>query len=282
MVRRREAGPPGHGGVQSCALGPDALDPLAEAVALMGDGSFLWGEPVLSMHGLALVDPRSVSVATPKRVRRKLSDWVKAVPASKGASAMFYEGIPSQRVADAIGACEGSVMGERLTKAAKLARRGARHLRRIREPDEGAAMKEAKRPNSRRNLDIAIDRLCTSTGDEPGRVKRLLATAIYMLGSLAGSLIGGIPAKSDVPSSSDCVSTKARPFSVVDQDYTPPDHVLKRIGLEVFEYESFAPEKPELDIFTPKAPVLETPSFDQFEISYPRRSLIAFNRVGYI
>lgn len=248
----------------------------------MGDGSFLWGEPVLSMHGLALVDPRSVSVATPKRVRRKLSDWVKAVPASKGASAMFYEGIPSQRVADAIGACEGSVMGERLTKAAKLARRGARHLRRIREPDEGAAMKEAKRPNSRRNLDIAIDRLCTSTGDEPGRVKRLLATAIYMLGSLAGSLIGGIPAKSDVPSSSDCVSTKARPFSVVDQDYTPPDHVLKRIGLEVFEYESFAPEKPELDIFTPKAPVLETPSFDQFEISYPRRSLIAFNRVGYI
>ena len=39
-------------------------------------------------------------------------------------------------------------------------------------------MKEAKRPNSRRNLDIAIDRLCASTGDEPGRVKRLLATAI--------------------------------------------------------------------------------------------------------
>lgn len=39
-------------------------------------------------------------------------------------------------------------------------------------------MKEVKRPNSRRNLDIAIDRLCASTGDEPGRVKRLLATAI--------------------------------------------------------------------------------------------------------
>lgn len=39
-------------------------------------------------------------------------------------------------------------------------------------------MKEAKRPNSRRNLDMAIDRLCASAGDEPGRVKRLLATAI--------------------------------------------------------------------------------------------------------
>lgn len=87
----------------------------------MGDGSFLWGESVLSMHGLALVDPRSVSVATPKRVRRKLPDWVKAVPAPKGASTTFYEGIPSQRVADAIKACEGSVMGERLAEAAKLA-----------------------------------------------------------------------------------------------------------------------------------------------------------------
>ena len=35
-----------------------------------------------------------------------------------------------------------------------------------------------KTPNSRRNLDLAIDRLCAQTGDEPGRVKRLLATAI--------------------------------------------------------------------------------------------------------
>lgn len=39
-------------------------------------------------------------------------------------------------------------------------------------------MKESKRPNSRRNLDIAIDRLCADSGDEPGRVKRLLTTVI--------------------------------------------------------------------------------------------------------
>ena len=77
---------------------------------------------MLSMHGLALVDPRSMFVATPRRVRRKLPDWVKTVPAPKGAPATFYEGIPSQRVADAIEACEGSVMGERLAEAAKRAR----------------------------------------------------------------------------------------------------------------------------------------------------------------
>ena len=45
-------------------------------------------------------------------------------------------------------------------------------------------------------------------------------------------------------------------FGLVDQGCMLPDRVLKRIGLEAFEYESFASEKPELDIFTPKAPVL--------------------------
>lgn len=171
LVRR------GHGVYKVARWVPTPLDPFAKAVALVGDGSFLWGESVLSMHGLALVDPRSASVAMPKRVRRKLSDWVKAVPAPKGASPT-----PSRRA-------RGPLWANALRKR-RNARRGARHLRRIREPDEGAAMKEAKRPNSRRNLDIAIDRLCASAGDEPGRVKRLLATAIYMLGSLAGSLIG--------------------------------------------------------------------------------------------
>lgn len=39
-------------------------------------------------------------------------------------------------------------------------------------------MTTVKAPNSRRNLDIAIDRLCMRTGDEPGRIKRLIATVV--------------------------------------------------------------------------------------------------------
>lgn len=35
-----------------------------------------------------------------------------------------------------------------------------------------------KPPNSRRNLDIAIDGLCAHTGNEPGRIKRLMAAVI--------------------------------------------------------------------------------------------------------
>lgn len=55
----------GHGVYKVARWVPTPLDPFAKAVALVGDGSFLWGESVLFMHGLALVDPRSASVATP-------------------------------------------------------------------------------------------------------------------------------------------------------------------------------------------------------------------------
>ena len=114
----------GHGVYKLSRWVPTPHDAFAEAVALVGDGSFLWGESVLSMHGLALVDPRVVTVATSKRVRRKLPAWVKTVPASESAKMTLYEGIPSQRVADAIEACMGSVMAERLIEAAKDAKAG--------------------------------------------------------------------------------------------------------------------------------------------------------------
>lgn len=112
----------GHGVYKLIRWVPTPHDTFAEAVALVGDESFLWGESVLSMHGLALVDPRTVTVATPKRVRRKLPAWIKTLPAPKGVKTTCYEGIPSQHVADAIEACRGSVMTERLIEAAKHAR----------------------------------------------------------------------------------------------------------------------------------------------------------------
>lgn len=111
----------GHGVYKLARWAPTPLDSFAEVVALVGGNSFLWGESVLSMHGLALVDPRTVTVATPKRMRRKLPTWVRTVPAPESAKTTFYEGIPSQRVADAIEACRESVMAERLIEAAKSA-----------------------------------------------------------------------------------------------------------------------------------------------------------------
>lgn len=43
-------------------------DRYAEAVLLVGEGSFLFGEAVLAMYGLALVNPRRLSVGISKRV----------------------------------------------------------------------------------------------------------------------------------------------------------------------------------------------------------------------
>ena len=71
---------------------------------------------VLTLH------PRAIEVAMPKRVRRKLPSWVEPVAALKGKRATSYEGIPSQRVADAVESCIGSVMPARLLEAAKQAR----------------------------------------------------------------------------------------------------------------------------------------------------------------
>ncbi len=101
---------------------PTEYDRYAEAVALVGDGSFLFGEAVLAMYGLALVNPRHISVGTTKRVRRELPEWVQPVTVS-GKTVTSYEGIPSQSLAEAILECRGMVMGERLKSAVEDARR---------------------------------------------------------------------------------------------------------------------------------------------------------------
>lgn len=101
---------------------PTEYDRYAEAVALVGDGSFLFGEAVLAMHGLALVNPRRISVGTTKRVRRGLPEWIQPVTVS-GKTVTSHEGIPSQSLAEAILECRGIVMGERLKSAVETARR---------------------------------------------------------------------------------------------------------------------------------------------------------------
>lgn len=96
---------------------PTELDPYAEAVALVGDGSFLLGDAVLAMHGLALANPMKLSVGTPERIRKSLPEWI--APATvKGKATTQYEGIPSQTVAEAILDCRGRIMPKRLKGAA--------------------------------------------------------------------------------------------------------------------------------------------------------------------
>jgi predicted transcriptional regulator of viral defense system len=96
---------------------PTPYDRYAEAVVLVGPGSYLYGESVLAMHELAHVNPAKVSVATARRIRRKLPSWIHVVEDESGSVSTAYEGIPSQSLGDAIIACRASVMTDRLIDA---------------------------------------------------------------------------------------------------------------------------------------------------------------------
>lgn len=107
----------GHGVYRITRYIPNRLDHYAEAVAFVGPGSAVWGESVLAMGELALVNPGKVTIATPRRVRKKLPSWIKMVCMPKGSRVGWFEGIACQPVADAILACKGIVMRDRLVQA---------------------------------------------------------------------------------------------------------------------------------------------------------------------
>lgn len=100
---------------------PTPYDSYAESVALVGPEAYLFGESVIAMHNLAPTNPKTVWVASPKRVRKKLPGRVSLVKEQDGKSATFYEGIPSQSVYDAILSCKGKLMTERLLQASENA-----------------------------------------------------------------------------------------------------------------------------------------------------------------
>ena len=113
----------GHGVYKLTRYIPTANDHFAAAVALVGPGAFIYGESVLSMHKLALVNPRKVYVATSRRIRKSLPEWISVITVSEDEIPTNYEGIPSQSVADALLFCTRSVMRDRLIRAAQDAER---------------------------------------------------------------------------------------------------------------------------------------------------------------
>ena len=96
---------------------PTPCDHYAEAVALVGREAIIYGDAVLAMHNLGLVNPKQIQVAVGKRVRRKLPRWIRLVKKTDDVREESFEGIACQRVADAIRTCRGTVMKERLVEA---------------------------------------------------------------------------------------------------------------------------------------------------------------------
>lgn len=102
---------------------PTPYDRFAEAVALVGEGSMVYGEGVLAMLDLAFANPRAIPVATDRRVRKTLPGWISLVSVRDMGQRASYMGVPCQHVADAMLACRGKIMNDRLIQAAREARR---------------------------------------------------------------------------------------------------------------------------------------------------------------
>ncbi len=98
-------------------------DQFMEAVLRVGPDAYLTGDAVLALHDLALVNPRRIRVATSRRPRRQLPEFVEVVQRRdvSDRERTAYEGIPSETVAQALLHCRGAVMRDRLLEATQRA-----------------------------------------------------------------------------------------------------------------------------------------------------------------
>ncbi len=93
-----------------------------EAVLRAGDGAFLTGESVLALHDLAQVNPRVITVGSPRHVRADLPPTVEAHERTINPGDLtIYEGIPSTTIARALLDCRRTVMHARLEAAIERA-----------------------------------------------------------------------------------------------------------------------------------------------------------------
>lgn len=98
------------------------LDQLAEAVLRVGPEAYLTHDAVLALHQLALVNPRVIRVATPRRTRAHLPPHIEVQVRHLPDDALtFYEGIRCTTVAQALLDCRGLVMQDRLLDAVREA-----------------------------------------------------------------------------------------------------------------------------------------------------------------
>lgn len=105
----------------------------------------------------------------------------------------------------------------------------------------------------------------------------------YMIGSFVGSMAGSfIYSAAYHPVISFCTDTGFTAFGLVEQDYKLPEDLMKEIGMDVFEYESF-----EYNGFEPKQFEFNSFRANTFEpakidMTFLRRGVIGVNAVGFL
>jgi len=113
----------GHGLYRLSRYIPTLFDAYAEAVKMVGPEAFLYGESVLALHSLVPINPSKIYVASSLRIRKRLPEHICMIKANTPDDIVYYEGIPSQNAVNAIRACFGSIMNERIIDAIHESRR---------------------------------------------------------------------------------------------------------------------------------------------------------------
>ena len=100
---------------------PTEYDRYAEALATVGKDAMIWGESVLAMHNLALVNPDKIEVATAHRVRKKLPVWIKLIKLQEDTPSDDFNGIRCQPLSAAFRHCHKIIMSQRFAEAIREA-----------------------------------------------------------------------------------------------------------------------------------------------------------------
>jgi predicted transcriptional regulator of viral defense system len=110
----------GHGLYRFDDVARTGREQFMEAVLRVGPGAVLARDAVLALHDLALANPRRLRVATERRVRVSLPDFVDVERRTLDpADRTTHEGIPCTTVARALVDSRGLIMDERLVQAVR-------------------------------------------------------------------------------------------------------------------------------------------------------------------
>ena len=108
-------------GVPAVELRKLAARGALSRVGFVGPGSMLADESVLALHELALVNPRAIKVATNRRVRTNLPATIELIHRVTTDAVEVVDGLATMPLKDALLACRGRVMRERLAEATHTA-----------------------------------------------------------------------------------------------------------------------------------------------------------------
>ena len=111
----------GHGLYRIAHYFPTEFDQYAMMVALVGENAWLWGDAVLAMHNLALVNPARYKVATKRDIRKGLPEWIEITHRFNDADVDEFNGIPCQNLASVFIEYKDALMRDRLLQGIKEA-----------------------------------------------------------------------------------------------------------------------------------------------------------------